>query len=321
MVPDKISILSTHSYMPELPEVETVVRGLQQMVLYKQITAVEVFHIKPLVNSQPRQFKEFLHNEVIAAIRRLGKYLIFTFQSRKQLVVHLRMTGKFIFLPPAPINSASAHPADASAPAMASARQTGARAAQPYSASDPKRAHIRLLLRFQDRSTLLFQDVRVFGTFKIYAAGQPLDEERRIGPDPFSSRLTQAWLATSLRKRQQALKVVLLDQKLISGLGNIYVCEALHAARLSPFLPAQRLNLEQARVLIQCIRRVLKRALKYGGTTINDFSHIDEKSGQFQQMLKVYQREGELCNQCGRGRIRRQKQAQRSTYFCPVCQG
>lgn len=290
--------------MPELPEVETVVRGLRAIVLHKKITGIEVLHTRPLINSNPRQFKQFLNDEEIEDIERRGKYLIFTFTSRKRMVVHLRMTGKFVYLPP---------------PAQVPG-ETELQVAEQQPDYLKERTHIRFIFHLADHSTLLFQDVRIFGTFKIYPAGQPLDEESKLGLEPFSHELTPEWLVARLQKRTLALKAVLLDQKVITGLGNIYVCEALYAARINPFMPAKQLSPEQAAALIPCIRDVLKRALRYGGTTINDFSHIDEKSGRFQKMLKVYQHKGELCKQCGRGIIACQKLAQRSTYYCPVCQ-
>jgi formamidopyrimidine-DNA glycosylase len=279
--------------MPELPEVETVVRGLKKTVVDKQIKKIDVFHPKPLVNTNPVSFNRFLQNEVIRDIRRWGKYIIFEFKSQKHLVVHLRMTGKFIFLPDLTLGKSN---------------------------QSNVRKHIRLHMQFKDKSYLLYQDIRIFGTFKTYATGEPLSEYHKIGPDPFSSQFTPEWLSEKLRNRHLAIKVLLLDQKIISGLGNIYVCEALHKAGINPFLPGYCLNKYQVALLISAIREILKQAIEYGGTTISDFSHIDEHSGQFQQWLKVYQKKGQLCTHCNHAIIVSEKQAQRSTFYCPTCQ-
>lgn len=274
--------------MPELPEVETIVRGLRGCILGKLIRSVHVFHKKPLGPLPEKEFKDFLCRETVQAVERLGKYIHFSFSSGKNMIVHLRMTGKFIFR----FKPGSFHPA----------------------------THIRIIFYFNDQSTLSFQDIRLFATFSLYLPHQIIKEKQNLGPDPFAKEITAPWFLDAVKNRKTSLKAVLLDQHVISGLGNIYVCEALHRAGIHPNLSAYKITPSQAGKIINSIRKVLKLALKYNGTTIRDFNGVDNKSGRFQRLLRVYQRAGKLCKTCRKASVQRIKQAQRSTFFCPHCQ-
>ncbi len=275
--------------MPELPEVETIVRGLRGCVGGKKISSIQVLHKKPLGRLTKKQFTDFLGSQIITTIRRIGKYLLFDFDSGKKMLVHLRMTGKFIFR-----------------------RQ---RENHEYPSK-----HIRLIFLLHDGSRLLFQDMRLFATFSLYGPNEELREIRKLGPDPFSGLLTADRLQSMLSSRKTALKAVLLNQQVISGLGNIYACEALHRANLHPAFPADNIDRFAARNLLAAIRKVLNLAIKLGGTTIRDFNGVDNKSGNFQNMLRVYGRNGLECKTCRRAVIRKITQAGRSSFFCPVCQ-
>jgi formamidopyrimidine-DNA glycosylase len=274
--------------MPELPEVETIVQGLRHCILAKQIISVQVRHKKPLGNLNEQEFKNFFRREIVQNIERWGKYIHFSFTSGKSMIVHLRMTGKFAYRS----NSGSPQPA----------------------------AHIRIIFTFNDKSALYFQDMRLFATFSLYPPHHTIREKQNLGPDPFARQITAPWFIDVVKNRKIALKSALLDQHVISGLGNIYVCEILHKAGIDPRLTAYKITLGQAQKIINSMRKVLKLALKYNGTTIRDFNGVDSKSGRFQQLLRVYQRAGKLCKTCGQASIQKIKQAQRSTFFCPHCQ-
>jgi formamidopyrimidine-DNA glycosylase len=274
--------------MPELPEVETIVKGLRRHILNKCIMSVHVIHKKPLGHVSEKTFIEFLRMQTVQNIERFGKYIQFSFSSGRNMVVHLRMTGKFIY------------------------RTT-------MNDLDPAK-HVRIIFNFNDLSVLYFQDIRLFATFSLYLPHRTIGEKQKLGTDPFSKKITASWLIDMLETRKTALKTVLLDQHVISGLGNIYVCEALHRAKLDPRLSANHITVDQARKLINSIRKVLRLALTYNGTTIRDFNGVDNKSGGFQKLLRVYQRSGKLCKSCGKAFIQRIKQSQRSTFFCPYCQ-
>ncbi len=275
--------------MPELPEVETIVRGLRGCIIGKRIRSVRILHAKPLGNLSKARFRDFLLNQTFTAIERIGKYILFIFGGGKKMLVHLRMTGKFIF------------------------RAAGR-------TNDMPDRHIRLIFFLERGVRLIFQDMRLFATFNLYPAGEPVRETAELGPDPFFATLTTGWLTARLRTLKSSLKTVLLNQRVISGLGNIYACEILHDAGLDPCLPAAAVTPAQARRLIVSMRRILRLALKYNGTTIRDFNGVDNKAGEFKKMLRVYGRAGQACLSCSRAQVQKIIQAQRSTFFCPVCQ-
>jgi len=273
--------------MPELPEVETIVKGLRSCVLNKTISKVTVLHVKLLAKRSVIAFKSFLGNETIAQVKRRGKYIVIVFKSNKRLLLHLRMTGKFIYKQAAP---------------------------------SLKFNHIRLIFNFIDGSILYYQDLRIFGTFSLFNPLEEISEFKALGPDPFSKTLNPSCFIAKLKKRTVPIKNALLDQRLISGLGNIYTCEALFRAKINPLLPSNKLSLAQAATLLKSIRALLTLAIKYNGTTINDFRSVDDKAGRFQKLLKVYQKQGQTCPRCKKAEIIRIKQNQRSTFYCPFCQ-
>jgi formamidopyrimidine-DNA glycosylase len=273
--------------MPELPEVETIVRGLRECLPGKTVSGIAVHREKQVVNTSVSSFKSFLVGETFESVGRFGKYLHFLFSSGKQMVTHLRMTGKFID------------------PCMV--------------AGDAELRHVRIEFEFTDGSRLLYNDPRTFGTFTVYPAGATPPEMNRIGSEPLDLKLTARMLAFQAKIRTIPVKVVLLDQKFIAGLGNIYVCEALFHAGIDPARAACDIPLAEWDVLLEAIRSVLRRAIDLNGTSISDFRSVDDKTGQFQDMLMVYQRTGEPCRKCGE-LIERIRQSQRSTFFCPHCQ-
>jgi len=289
--------------MPELPEVETVVRGLKQTIIGKTVESVKILDEKPLINSKVPEFSRFIEGRRFTDVLRFGKYIHFLLDNGSSLVAHLRMTGKYIYQD------------------VLLGTEAGPRTEAGPPTLPENSAHLRIIFYFTDGSKLFYKDMRRFGTIKIYRDGAVIEEKARTGPDPFEKIVTPAWLLEKLKKRKQAIKPVLLDQKLLSGLGNIYVCEALFKAQVNPFLPADRLDENMAEKLLAEIRNVLRLAIKKNGTTISDFRSIDEKSGEFQAMLQVYGKEGEICRKCGSVTISRRKQEQRSTYYCSYCQG
>lgn len=272
--------------MPELPEVETVVRGLRAFLPGRMILATEVLHPKPLGGVAEEVFCGWLAGKTFEGVSRFGKFIRMEFRGGGSLVAHLRMTGKFIRL-------------DA--------------------ASQPLPPHARVVWRLENGTRLVFQDMRLFGTLRYYPPGAEIAEKARVGIDALDPALDAERLLRLTAGRRTPLKLFLLQQEKISGLGNIYVCEALFRARLSPLRPCGSLSRDEADRLLQAIRRTLLLALELNGTTISDFRSVDDKTGGFQQMLQVYGREGEACRVCSRP-VERLRQGQRSTYWCPACQ-
>ena len=271
--------------MPELPEVETIVRELNAAVTGRRIDEVRVLRADALGGVAPGVFAERLIGCSIAGIDRRGKYLIFRLQPKRFLVAHLRMTGKFALSPAL------------SAPAP----------------------HHRVWFALDDGTLLVFQDARCFGTLRVVEALADAAQLEGLGLEPLSRGFTAAWLAQALGRSRAPLKNWLMHQGHIAGLGNIYVSEILFAARLSPRRPANSLDADEVRRLRQTTRQVLRLAISKNGTTISDFARVDSKRGEFQHLLQVYGRADEACAVC-RTPIARIVQQQRSTFYCPQCQ-
>ena len=271
--------------MPELPEVETIVRGLAGVLPGRVIREVH-FPDSKLATGCPA-CAEVLPGRSLAGVQRHGKYIRFLLDDGSSLVAHLRMTGKFVF--------------------------TG-----PLAPQNPAR-HLRMVLVFTDGSLLSFMDMRRFGTIRHVSPGETPPELRDLGPDPLQKEMTLPRFRAILGKSRTAVKVLLLDQRRISGVGNIYACESLFRAGIDPRRPADSLTPDEGARLLRELRGILREAIRHNGTTISDFRSVDDKTGEFQYWLRVYDREGEPCRVCGE-RIERIRQAQRSTSFCPHCQ-
>ncbi len=271
--------------MPELPEVETIVRELNAALPGRQVREVRVFRADALGAVRPATFRRAMAGRRFGPVGRRGKFLLFALEPRAYLVAHLRMTGKFILSPPL--------------------------------AEPPE--HHRVWFHLEDGGLLVFQDMRCFGTLQVVERLEDSAGLSKLGVDPYAPEFTAGWLAEELARSRTPLKHWLMDQTRVAGLGNIYACEVMHGAGLSPERPAASLDGDDARRLWRVIRAVLDRAIRKNGTTISDFQRVDEKFGEFQRYLKVYGREGEPCRACGTA-IRRLRQQQRSTFYCPECQ-
>lgn len=273
--------------MPELPEVETIARGLKQKIIEKTIESVEILNSRPIAPLQPKVFAGMLKGETFNEIGREGKYLVFSLKSGKVIVAHLRMTGKYIFQPRREL-------------------------------MDLK--HIRLIFNFTDKTLLYYMDVRIFGTLRVYNTYREAAELKHLSPDLLSDSFNAKWIISKARHRTIPIKTLLLDQAVASGMGNIYSCEALFRARISPLIQANKLKRRDVERLIVSIKELLALAITKNGTSISDFRNVEDERGDFQTLLKVYQKAGEKCSVCKKGIIKRVVIAQRSTFYCPVCQ-
>jgi formamidopyrimidine-DNA glycosylase len=274
--------------MPELPEVEHVVRALQKAITGRTIVAAQLRlpRTAPLITS--RSFARKLKGARIESVSRRGKFILIELSEARVLLVHLRMTGKFVR-----ISSEAKLP--------------------PYS-------HVVFYL--DDDSLLIFCDMRQFGRMNLVSASglQQSAELSILAPEPFSEAFSVEHLRQILARSRRSLKVLLLDQTKVLGLGNIYASEALFLARISPFAEAARLSRARVVRLHEAIQRILTEAIDEGSTLRIDLD--DEASsyiGSSERFWRVYEREGEPCVRCG-SRIRRVVQGGRSTYYCPKCQ-
>ena len=270
--------------VPELPEVETIARGLANAVTGKTIGSVTVTMRKIAVAPEGEVFERALAGEMIAAVGRRGKYVVIGLSSGRRLVVHLRMTGRLIVQPP------------------------GYEEPYPYT-------HVRLA--FEDGTALSFADVRQFGRMRLLAAGDPWDADG--GVEPLSEGFTSEAFLSMLDGRRTPIKSFLLDQSRIAGIGNIYACEALWEAGIRPSRPSHKISRPARRRLHGAIRNVLHRSIEARGTSVDDYVDAEGLKGGFQNQLAVYGRLGEPCPRCGRP-IVRTVIGQRGTWWCRGCQ-
>jgi formamidopyrimidine-DNA glycosylase len=271
--------------MPELPEVEVIRRGLAPLLVGRRFLAVKVGSKRLRQQSSPQELRRWLQGRRLDNLTRRGKYLRFSLEGGVTLLIHLGMTGHLLVGPPAA----------------------------------PPLPHVHLVFQLEGGLDLFFQDTRRFGQVLVYPPGvdpAPLDQ---VGAEPFSRKVTSDWLLEQARGRSRPIKNFLLDARMLAGIGNIYACEILMAAGLHPATPVGRLTrADWDRVLTET-RRILKYAIKKGGTTVANYLNSKGETGLFQLKLLVYGRAGQPCRRCG-ANIIRLVQAGRSTFFCPVCQ-
>ncbi|PMB84527.1 DNA-formamidopyrimidine glycosylase [Dolosicoccus paucivorans] len=276
--------------MPELPEVEAVRKGLNQLVQGKVIQQVTVDWPNIIDTTLPiDEWSQLLQNERIEKIERRGKYLII-YLTHWALISHLRMEGKYNFYPKGQVPS-----------------QKG------------KHVHVRFLMT--DGSQLEYDDVRKFGRMTLIdpqGVGRYF-EERKLGPEPTKEQFRLDDFASSLKKTKRAIKTVLLDQKSVAGLGNIYVDEVLFRSKIHPETKADLLTLNQVETLREQIIQVLQEATAKGGSTIRTYKNSLGELGQYQKELQIYGRTGALCIHC-QTPIEKIKVGGRGTHYCPKCQ-
>jgi len=291
--------------MPELPEVETVMRGLSPVLVGRRIIRVDLRR-SGLRFPFPHQFAAKLNGRAIQGLTRRAKYILVSLDDGNLILIHLGMTGRFTVLGEKSKSVAGLY------------HQTDA----AHSGSGP---HDHVVISLDDGVRVVYTDPRRFGIMDILHESQLATHKllQGIGVEPLGNEFNSAYLAGRFRAKKAPLKAALLDQKIIAGLGNIYVSEALHRTGLSPRRAARTLVRKADRLdeLVRHIRNILGEAILAGGSTLQDFAGTDGSEGAYQQRFAVYDREGESCLKpdCG-GTIRRIVQSGRSTFYCPTCQ-
>jgi formamidopyrimidine-DNA glycosylase len=286
--------------MPELPEVETVRSGLAPVLEGARLARVEARR-PDLRFPLPKDFVQLLTGATIARLTRRAKYLLATLDREDTLVMHLGMTGRFEIARP----------------------EGTVRPGEFLYAKDPDPKHAHVVFETDAGARVTYYDPRRFGYMALVntATLQLHPWFAGLGPEPLGDDFDAAHLKAAFAGRKQGPKTLLLDQRIVAGLGNIYVCEALHRARISPFKPAGRLSKPRLEGLVAAVRAVLAEAIAAGGSSISDYAGADGALGYFQHRFRVYDREGRPCPNPGcKGTIRRRVQAGRSTFYCPTCQ-
>ena len=270
--------------MPELPEVENIVADLRKKILTKKISKVHI-RLNKIIKNKKAFFINKVKNSKIADIQRQGKFIVLYLSKKYYLVIHLKISGQLLYLP-------SNHPLD-------------------------KYTHV--IFEFKDSNNQLrYRDVRQFGYMKLINESE-LDNflSSRIGPDYLN--ISYKEFSHRLNHKRKIIKSLLLDQKIFSGLGNIYVTESLYRAGIHPKTISSNIKRIKMKKLYDSIQAILRKAIQLGGSSISDYVRLDSSRGKYQQAHKVYQKEGERCKKCG-AEISNVKINNRSSYFCPKCQ-
>jgi formamidopyrimidine-DNA glycosylase len=279
--------------MPELPEVETIAKGLRQTIIGKKLTSVRAI-FPEIVKQNFDTFKKAILQKVIRGVRRRGKYLLIDLAGGKTILAHLGMTGNFLF-----VNKAS----------------------KPLpSSTNPANKHDHLIFRFcGSNAQLCYNDQRKFGKIKVFNTKEEnnVPELKKLGSEALEIPSSQ--FVNIFKRRKGKIKSALLNQHIMAGLGNIYADESLFEAKINPVQKVDRLSENRLKQLHKAIKRILHKAIKAGGSSIDNYLNVNGKMGEFQIQHKVYGREGERCKRCG-AKIKRIKINQRSSYFCPRCQ-
>lgn len=277
--------------MPELPEVESVVQGLNQMILGEKIKAVEVRWPRIIESPAVTDFKNRLEGQVFEEVKRRGKFILF-YLTEDVLISHLRMEGKYQVVDPE------------------------TEVVDPFAVK-----HTHVIFQLESGNELRYLDVRKFGRMSLVPKGQEFHHKSlaKLGPEPVAEEFKLNEMQDFLTRRTKAIKGVLLDQHIVVGIGNIYADEILYEAQIHPSRPANSLTEAEEELLYEAIISILAKAVKKGGTTIRSYENAFGENGGYQHYLKVYGKTGEACPRCGT-EIEKIKVAGRGTHFCPACQ-
>ena len=265
--------------MPELPEVETLRRQLEKTIVGKKISQIEILRTKSFQGK-----KQKLIGQTVKKIKRQAKLLRIKFiEEFPQLLIHLKLTGQLIY--------------------------------------QKKDKYTRVIITFSDKSKLYFNDLRVFGWLKVIENEASLNEALKglRGIEPLTKEFTPKNLEAQLKRTAQPIKIALMSQNLIAGVGNIYTNDALWEAKIHPQITAKFLTDQEIGLLHKAVEKVIRLGIKYGGASENTYRQLSGRTGQYQNHFLVYQREGEKCRRCGE-EIKRIRLGGRGTFFCPKCQ-
>ena len=286
--------------MPELPEVEIVKQSLSKKIEQKKIKKV-IIKNRNLRFKIPQKFEELLQNKIIKKVTRFSKYLILNFSDDSFCLIHLGMSGTIHLIKKNSLNKFTN--------------------ASFYNSSTLPKKHNHVEIQFNDLK-IIYNDPRRFGFFKFIKNNKDLIKRfNHLGPEPFSKNFNLKYLLNYFLNKKKDIKSYLLDQKFVSGIGNIYANEILFVSKINPIKSVMRLSNQDCKNIILFSKRVLNRAIKRGGSSIRDFRDTFGKSGSFQKEFKVYQRENLNCSRSKcKGKIKKIFISNRSTFFCSICQ-
>lgn len=286
--------------MPELPEVETIKNDLNKKILNKKIKKVDLF-FKKIIKSPFKNFISTLEGNSFKKVERRGKLLVFTLAKKNEyLTIHLRMTGQLIYKNGKEI--------------IAGGHKTKGNIV------DLPNKHTHFILHFDDGSQLFFNDLRRFAIVQIVNQKKLESILNNFGKEPLGKNFSLKIFKEIVKNKKGNIKAFLLNQKHLAGIGNIYADESLFEAGISPKRKIDSLTKREIEKLYQAIRKILRKAIQYRGTTFYTYADAHGQQGNFTKFLKVYQREGKKCLRCKKGIIQKTKIAGRGTRYCPKCQ-
>jgi formamidopyrimidine-DNA glycosylase len=286
--------------MPELPEVEIVKQSLSQNIQQKKIQKV-IIKNRNLRFKIPSKFEKLLKNKFIVKVSRFSKYLIFNFSDRSFCLVHLGMSGTIHLIKKNNLNNFTN--------------------TSFYNSSNLPKKHNHVEIRLKNLK-IIYNDPRRFGFFRYIKNEQELKKKfEHLGPEPFFKEFNLKYLMNYFKNKKKDIKSFLLDQKFVSGIGNIYASEILFLCKINPKKEAFKLTKKEGKKIISFSKIVLNKAIKKGGSSIRDFKNILGENGNYQKEFKVYQKESGNCprNKC-KGKIKKIVVAKRSTFYCNICQ-
>lgn len=317
--------------MPELPEVETIVRGLKKAIKGRQIKSIKVGVEKLFIGDS----QKLVDAKIINIVRR-GKNILIRLENDLTLAIHLKMTGQLIFVPQ---KSANSKPQALNSKQIQNYKYqiqnnnfrisnlgfkistqsvVGGHPDKTYNQPLPHK-HTHIIVEFSDWSTLYYNDLRKFGWMKVLPTKDEIKITDKLGPDPLKPIVPEYLLEIFAKRKNSPVKNVILDQQVIAGVGNIYGDESLFCAGIMPTKKAGLLTLPETKKLINCAKTVLEKSIKLGGTSRSDYRKIDGSKGNYLAVASVYGREQLPCRKCGTS-IVRLKVGQRSSHYCPRCQ-
>tara|TARA_Y100001935_G_C17239792_1_gene475026 strand:+ start:97 stop:963 length:867 start_codon:yes stop_codon:yes gene_type:complete len=287
--------------MPELPEVEVVKKSLRQTIYGLKIKGVEIRNKFLRYKIDEKLLKKMKKSKVLSVSRR-SKYILIKLNNSYTILIHLGMTGKII---------------------IEDINKKKYRTSFYYKTVDKNTKHDHLILKFSRNISLIYNDVRKFGFIKIFKTDKinQISHLKKLGPEPLSKKFNINYVEKKLKRRKIFLKDFLMNQNFVAGLGNIYVNEAIFLSKINPKLRVNNISNKKINVIISKIKKILKKAILEGGSSIKNFNDAKGKKGNFQQFFNVYGRQGKLCTRLNcRGIIRRTRISNRSTFFCDICQ-
>ena len=287
--------------MPELPEVETVRRGLSTLIIGKRISAVRVFESPKSFPNDQITVNEFMIKATITDVRRRAKVLLIDFSTQYTLVIHLKMTGQLVYR--GEVRFGAGHPNDSLIGEL------------------PDRS-TRVEITFSDGEKVFFNDQRKFGWIKLFPTLEVpnIDFMQRVGPEPLEDSFTNKEFIPRVRRRNNtSIKAAILDQTVLAGVGNIYADESLWGARIHPATHVRDVSDEQLSTLLFEIKYVMNLAIEKGGSTDRNYVNAEGKRGSYIDFARVFRKEGQACPRCG-AIVGKTRVAGRGTHFCPICQ-